>query len=346
MRDTPETELLDIPELDGEGWNEYALDHGWGDGMPLTVPTEAAVEKFVAICRGDNEPFAPVSPRQVVPTLQSLAANAVMAGCKPEYFPVVLAGLRGVLTPDYNLHGTLATTHPCAPMVLVSGPMRKTLDINCGSNCFGQGWRANATIGRALQLILLNVGGAKPGLMDRATHGSPAKYAFCFGENQEESPWTPFHVRRGFAATDSVVTVMAGEPPHNINDHGSTSGEGLMVTIASSIAQSGANTIYGKGPYVVVLGPEHAETLHRDGWTIESMQARLFERARVHVSRVSKENQANYADAGHVPVDDHYKIAPTPEDIHILVAGGPGKHSAWIPSFGGTTVASVRIASS
>jgi hypothetical protein len=117
-----------------------------------------------------------------------------------------------------------------------------------------------------------------------------------------------------------------------------------MVTIASSIAQSGANTIYGKGPYVVVLGPEHAETLHRDGWTIESMQQRLFERARVHVSRVSKENQQSYADSGHVPVDDYYKIAPSPQDIHILVAGGPGKHSAWIPSFGGTAVVSVRVA--
>ncbi|HJQ60694.1 MAG TPA: UGSC family (seleno)protein, partial [Vineibacter sp.] len=199
MKDTAEIELLDIPDLDAEAWNEFALEQGWGDGMPLALPTEAAVAKFVAVCRGDNQPFAAVSPRQVVPTLQSLAANAVMAGCKPAYFPVVLAALRGVLNPDYNLHGTLATTHPCAPMVLVSGPMRKSLDINCGSNCFGQGWRANATIGRALQLILLNVGGAKPGEMDRATHGSPAKFAYCFGENEEESPWTPFHVRRGFA---------------------------------------------------------------------------------------------------------------------------------------------------
>ncbi len=344
MTDTPETELLDIPEFDAEGWNEYALEQGWGDGMPLALPTEAAVAKFVAVCRGDNQPFAPVSPRQIVPTLQSLAANAVMAGCKPEYFPVVLAGLRGVLNADYNLHGTLATTHPCAPMVLVSGPIRKTLDINCGSNCFGQGWRANATIGRALQLILLNIGGARPGVMDRATHGSPAKFAYCFGENEEESPWTPYHVRHGFAASDSVVTVMAGEPPHNINDHGSTSGEGLMTTIAGSIAQPGANNIYGKGPYVVVLGPEHAETLHRDSWTIERMQQHLFERARVPVSRVSKENQASYAGSGHVPEDGYYKIAPTPQDIHIVVAGGPGKHSAWIPSFGGTAVISVRVA--
>ena len=155
-----------------------------------------------------------------------------MAGCRPEYFPVVLAALRGVLKDEYNLHGTLATTHPCAPMVMVNGPLRQTLDINCSSNCFGQGWRANATIGRALELILLNVGGAKPGVMDRSTHGSPAKYAFCFGENEEESPWEPYHVRRGFAPEDSVVTVMAGEPPHNINDHASSSAEGILTTIS------------------------------------------------------------------------------------------------------------------
>ncbi|MCW5749439.1 MAG: hypothetical protein KIT36_24830 [Alphaproteobacteria bacterium] len=344
MRDLPETELLDLPELDGEAWNELALEQGWGDGMPLVMPTEAAVAKFVAVCRGDNEPFAPISPRQVVPTLQSLAANAVMAGCRPEYFPVVLAALRGVLAPDYNLHGTLATTHPCAPMVLVSGPIRQKLDINCSSNCFGQGWRANATIGRALQLILLNVGGAKPALMDRATHGSPAKFAYCFGENEEESPWPPFHVRRGFAPGDSVVTVMSGEAPHNINDHGSTTGKGLMTTIANSVAQPGSNNVYGKGPYVVVLGPEHAQTLHRDGWTIESMQAYLFDNARIHVSRVSKENQESYAGSGHLPENDSYRVSPSAQDIHILVAGGPGKHSAWIPSFGGTAVISTRVA--
>jgi hypothetical protein len=343
MADLSESELLDIPNLDSEGWLEYCVAQGWSDGMPAMLPTEQVVERFVAVARGDNQPFLPISPRQVVPTLQSLAANAVMAGCKPAYFPTVVAALRAVTHGDYNLHGTLATTHPCAPMIMISGPIRKAIDVNCGSNCFGQGWRANATIGRALELILLNVGGAKPGVMDRSTQGSPAKYSFCFGENEEESPWEPYRLRHGFKPTDSVVTVMSGEAPHNINDHGSNTAEGLLTTFAASISQPGSNLIYRKGPLFLLIGPEHAQTLARDGCTIASLQADLFERTRVHVSRVSKENQANYAASDHHPINDHYYIVPGPEDIHIAVAGGPGKHSAYIPSFGGTAVISIRV---
>lgn len=343
MSDAAEDEVLDIGELDPEAWADYAEEQGWSDGLPLVPPTEAAVARMLEACRGDNEPFPPVTPRQVVPTLRSLAANAVMAGCRPEYFPVVLAALRGVLAPEYNLHGTLATTHSCAPMLLVNGPLRHALGINCGSNCFGQGWRANAAIGRALGLILLNVGGGKPAVMDRSTFGSPAKYSFCFGENQEESPWAPYHVRRGFDAEDSVVTVMSAEPNHNLNDHGSTTGEGLLTTFAGAIASPAANTVYAKGPYLVAFGPEHAATLGRDGWTVEAIQQFLYDRARVPVSQVSRENQAIYEESGHTPQDGFYKVAPTPQDIHVLVAGGPGKHSAWIPSFGGTAAVSVRV---
>ena len=343
MQDTSESELIDIADLGPDEWNEYALAQGWSDGMPVMMPTEAAVSRFVAAARGDNEPFGPVSPRRVTPTLQSLAANAVMAGCRPEYFPVVLAALRGVLQEPYNLHGTLATTHPCAPMLLVSGPIRTQLEINCSSNCFGQGWRANATIGRALELILRNVGGATPGVMDRATQGSPAKYSFCFGENEEESPWEPYHVRNGFAAGDSVVTVMAAEPPHNINDHGSNSAKGIMTTIVNAIAQPGANTIRGNGPLFLVIGPEHAATLKRDGMTIEAIQEEVWTKARVHVSRVSEENRREYIASGSEPIGDHFPMCKGPDYIHVLVAGGPGKHSAWIPSFGGTQVCSARI---
>ena len=344
MSDDLDAELIDIGELNPDEWNGYAEQQGWSDGLPLVMPTEGAVERFVEVCRGDNEPFKPVSPRQVVPTLQSLAANAVMAGCKPEYFPVVIAALRGVQDADFNLHGTLATTHPCAPMVLVSGPITDTLNINYGSNCFGQGWRANASIGRALGLILLNVGGAKPGEMDRSTMGSPAKFTFCFGENEAESPWEPYRVRRGFALEDSVVTVMSGEAPHNINDHGSSSAKGLLTTFGETISNPGANTIYGKGPYVLVIGPEHAQTLARDGMTIESIKSEIHERSKVHESRISEENQKAYIDAHHTPKGGYFYLTETPDDIHVVVAGGPGKHSAFIPSFGGTSVTTVRIA--
>ena len=339
-----DTEALDLGDLAPDQWNDYAIEQGWSDGLPLVMPTEEAVARFTATVRADNETFAPVSPRQIVPTMKSLAANAVMAGCKPEYFPVVLAGLRAVLDPAYNLHGTLATTHPCAQLMLVNGPLRKDLDINCGSNCFGQGRRANASIGRALQLILLNIGGAKPGDMDRATQGSPAKYSYCFGENEEESPWEPYHVRKGFAAGDSVVTGMAAEAPHNINDHSSTSGEGLLTMIAGTMCQVGSNTVYLGGPCFVVLGPEHAQTMHRDGLAPASIQEALFERSRVPVSRISKENLERWEGMECPPRNGHYTIGDTPADINLVVAGGAGKHSVYITSFGNTATPSVRVA--
>ena len=181
-------EILEVGDPDPADWNDFAIERGWSDGLPLVMPTEVAVERFVETCRGDNEAFPPMSPRRVIPTLQTIAANAVMAGCKQEYFPAVVAAVRAVLVPEYNLHGTLATTHPCAPTLILSGPLRQAIGLNSGSNCFGQGTRANATIGRAMQLTLLNIGGGKPGEMDRSTQGSPAKYSFCFGENEEESP--------------------------------------------------------------------------------------------------------------------------------------------------------------
>jgi hypothetical protein len=231
-------------------------------------------------------------------------------------------------------------------MLMLNGPVRRDLDINCGSNCFGQGARANATIGRALQLTLLNVGGAKPGDMDRATQGSPAKFTFCFGENEEESPWEPYHVRRGFEAGDSVVTALPCEAPHNIIDNSSTSGEAILVTVGGTISQTGANTIYATAPYVVAFGPEHAATLARDGWTVPDMQEKLFHESAVHVSRVSRENQRNYEEERQQSlVNDHYYLTRTPDDIQIVVAGGPGKHSAYIPTFGFTEACSERLPS-
>ena len=340
-----DAEVLEIPDMDPDAWADYVEQQGWTDGLPLVPPTEAAVARMVDGARGDNEPVPAITPRLMKPTMRSLAANAVMAGCKPDYFPAVLAALRGVLVADYNLHGTLATTHSCAPMVMINGPLRLALNINCGSNCFGQGWRANAAIGRALQLILNNVGGAKPAIMDRSTFGSPAKYTFCFGENEEESPFAPYHVRHGFAHDESVATVISAEPNHNLNDHGSTTGIDLLTTFAGGIASPAANTISAKGPYFIVFGPEHAATLARDHWTVEAIQQFLYDKARVPLSEVSMANRERYEVGGNPPENDAYKVAPTPDDIHVAVAGGAGKHSAWIPSFGGTAAISVRVKS-
>ena len=334
-------EVLEIDDLDAEAWFDFASEQGWTDGMPVLPPTEAAVARFLETCRGDNEPFLPLPPRQVVPTVRSLVANAVMAGCKPEYFSVLTAAVRAISAPAYNLHGTLATTHSCAPMVFVSGPICRELSINSKGNCFGQGWRANATIGRALGLITRNIGGAVPGATDRSTQGSPAKFTFCFGENEDESPWESDRVRRGFSRDQSIVTVMAAEPPHNINDHGSTSGEALIdygrlgdVAVRlecgvwrTVVCRQGPNMPL---PCIVTDGRLRRFTAAvRDG---QNSGAGCF-----------IGNRDSFLESVRAPVDGFYTVAPTPADIHIAVAGGDGKHSAWIPSFGMTEVISVAM---
>ncbi|MFP5369936.1 MAG: hypothetical protein ACLGI3_04210 [Actinomycetes bacterium] len=334
------TEVLELPGVTEETWSDAAEERGWGDGLPTVPPTPARVAAALAVLDGIDLELGPIPPSGLVPTRESFAANAVMAGCRPVDLPVVLAAVRALLAPEYNLHGVLATTHPCAPLVVVSGPVRRELGVNCGTNCFGQGTRANAVIGRAVQLVTAHIGGARPGSMDRSTQGNPAKYTWCFGENEEESPFEPFSVRRGFAPGESVVTVAACEGPHNINDHGSTTGEGLLMTIAGTMAQTGSNNLYVKGPHFLVLGPEHAATLSRDGWTAQALRERLWEQARVPVSKVSEENHRQFEDWGVTPEGGFFPISTGPEMLHVLVAGGAGKHSAWIPSFGATAAVS------
>ena len=338
-----DSEVLELEGVDPESWYEFAYEQGWSDGMPLVPPTEALVNAFMEVCLGDNQPLPTLPPRMVFPTMRSLAANAVMAGCKPEYFPAIVAAVRAMGNPKFNLHGMLATTHPCALTVLISGPMQQQIGINSGTNCFGQGTRANATIGRAVGLIARNIGGAVPGETDRATHGSPAKYSFCFGESEERSPWEPYRIRMGFERADSVATVFAAEPPHNINDHGSLTGKDILLTCASAMSTAGANSLYREGPTLLVIGPEHAELLHKDSWTIEAIQNYIFETALIPLDEVSEGNRVYYGDVGNSPKDGVYYIVPKPEDIHIVVAGGPGKHCAWIPGLGPTILSSVRI---
>lgn len=337
-------EILDVPDLDAAGWFTWAEERGWGDGLPTIAPTQELVEAAVSALPTPHPEFDILPPRRVRPTVWSIAANAVMAGCQPGHLPVVLAAVQAVQNEAYNLHGTLATTHPCAPMMLVSGPLSKALDMNAGGNCFGQGTRANAVLGRALALVLANIGGARPGTMDRSTQGSPAKYSFCFAENLTETPWDPYHVRRGFDVAESVVTVMAAEPPHNVNDHGSTTGEDILITTAGTMAESGSNQVYVRGPHFLVLSPEHAATLHRDGWTVRAIQEWLFERARIPEERVSEGNHSQFADWGIKPVGGCYPVSDGPDQLHVVVAGGSGKHSAWIPSFGSTGACTSRIA--
>src|SRR3990167_6445181 len=192
-----------------------------------------------------------------------------MAGCEPAAFPVIVAAVQAMLEPVFNLYGVQATTHPVAPLLVVNGPAAQAVGLHAGSGCFGPGFRANATIGRAIRLVLMNVGGAWPGRHDMATQGSPAKFSFAVAEREDATPWEPLSVSRGFRAEQSVVTVFGGEGPHNVNDHVSSTATGILNNISDVATTLGSNVgwYFSQSQLLVVLGPEHAATVAGDGFT-------------------------------------------------------------------------------
>lgn len=324
--------------------NEVYYERGWTDGLPIMPPTEAAV---AAMLRGtDRDPaevLGVLPPRQGEATVERVAINAVMAGCLPEYLPVVIAAVEAVADPDFNLDGVQATTHPVAPLIVVNGPLARHLQINAGYNVFGQGFRANATIGRALRLILINVGGGIPGSGDRSTQGSPSKFSYCIAENEAANPWGPLHVERGFDADLSTVTAFGAEGPHNIQEHYSNSGEGLLLTIAGAMGQAGSNNILRHGHPLLTLGPEHAATIAADGYSKADIRRFIFERARYPIDRLSPEYQAELRPLNASSEDELARICNRAEDISIIVAGGAGKHSCWQPTFGESTRPVIKL---
>ena len=315
---------------------------GWSDGLPVVAPTAARVRAMVAAAGRDaDEELGTMPPRHGIVTPEILAINAVMAGCRPAYFPVVIAAVEAILDPAFNLFAVQATTHPCSPCVIVNGPITGAIALNGRYGAFGPGCRANATIGRALRLILLNVGGAAPGILDRSTQGQPAKYAFCVAENEAESPWEPLHVERGHAAGESTVTVTAADGPHNINDHVSDTAAGILATVTNALADMGGNNAYLYGQPTIAFGPEHAAILAADGYTKRAIKEHVFAHARIAREQWSRGGMAGmfedrFADAAHVP------IIARPDDLIVIVVGGFGRHSCWLPTFGATTRAVTR----
>jgi len=284
-------------------------------------------------------------PRQGEATVEKLAVNAVMAGCRPEYFPVILAAIEALADPLFNLDSVQATTHPVAPLLVVNGPIAREIGLNAGYNAFGQGTRANVAIGRAVRLVLMNVGGGLPGAGDRATQGSPAKIAYCVAENEAESPWEPLHVEAGLAPDVSAVTVFGCEGPHNIQDHYSNTGLGVLRTVAGAMGQAGSNNLLGRGWPLLSLGPEHAATIARDGYSKRQVKEVLFEHARFPLGRLGAEYRRYQVERQHVADADDtmVPIVRTAEDISVIVVGGAGKHSAWQPTFGDGTRPTRRV---
>ena len=336
-------EIMQLPS-DPFDFSQECQRRGWSDGLPLIPPTPDRVDAMVQSSGRDPlEVLGVLAPRQGEATVQAVAINAVMAGCRPQQFPIVLGAVEAIAQPPFNLDGINATTHPCAVFVLASGPAARSAGIHGGSGCFGPTFPSNATIGRAVRLVQLNVAGATPGRGDRATQGTPAKFAFCATEREDASPWPPFQTTRGLNAEDSCVTTWACEGPHNIQDHGSNTAAGILQTVAGAMGQAGSNNILGKGEPVLAFGPEHAETVAAEGWTREAVQEYLWENARYPASKLSEEflESVNIRMAGGVlpthSADEWLPISDKPDEIHIIVAGGPGKHSCWMPTFGGMT---------
>ena len=344
---TPAAETVSGPD-DLDAFQEFVMTQGWGDGLPVLPATRSRVARILGRRRID-EVVATLAPRQGIATLQTIAANAALAGAGPEHLPVIVAAIRALADPRFNLFAIQTTTHPCTPLLIVNGPVARRLGISGGPNALGNGYRANAVIGRSVRLVLQNVGGAKPGSTDRATQGHPGKFSYCVAENEEASPWEPLSVERGFGRHESTVTVCGSEGPHNVNDHGSTSAEALLRALIGTAATTGSNNIYLGGEPLVVLGPEHAQTIAASGWSKRDFKRAFRDGARVPLGAFSAENVERFAVIDperfkDKPRDTVIHVTKAPDDVMVIVAGGPGKHSAFVPTFGDTRSVTVPIA--
>jgi hypothetical protein len=324
---SPFIEVEDTPEAVLAAF----VDREWCDGLPIVPPTE----ERVAAMLGREDPgrsLGAMPPLWRQATLEKLAVNAVMAGAEPAAFPVLLAAVGAMLDSAFNLYGVQATTHPVAPLLIVNGPIARRIGLHAGSGCFGPGFRANATIGRALRLILMNVGGAWPGRHDMATQGSPAKFSYAIAENEAANPWGPLF-------DGDTVTVFGGEAPHNVNDHVSTSAAGILHTIADTAVSLGSNVGWylSQSQLLIVFGPEHAATVHGDGLSRADVQRFIFEYARLPLRTLKLGGMWGIQDWPpwmNAATDDDALLpqVPSPDDVFVIVAGGPGKHSSVVPN--------------
>jgi hypothetical protein len=320
-----------VDDASGRALIERCYDEGWTDGLPVVPPDEPVVRAFLDDCGWDPDEVVLFEPvRGVTVHAGAVVVNAVMAGCRPEHVPVVRAALRAMAHDDFRVHIASSSTGGPGPVVVVNGPIRHAIDLNCSVNLFGAGRRANAVIGRAIRLVLWNCLGARTGELDLATMGWFGKYSACFGEREEVSPWPALHVRRGFAPDVSTVTVLACESPHAIHTASGVDADAVLFTAGDVLASLGSHS---DGQGFVVIGPEHARILSRAGMTVESLQAHLF-----HASR---RTLADLKRGGRIEDDvrpgDDVATRPrgcVPEDLLVLVAGGDaGASSAWFPSW-------------
>ena len=313
----------------------------FGDALPVIPPTVEKVETMVKSSGLAPETIiARVPPFYGEATVEKIAANAVMAGCVPEMMRVLLPLLRAACDERFNLHGVQATTHFAAPLVMINGPVRKELGFWWKQNVFSNVSRANSSLGRAFQLVLLNIGGGRPDGIDMSALGNPGKFSFCIAENEEENPWEPFHVTRGLRREQSALSLFAAEPPRGVSEHTAPAGKTVLETISFALATVWSYRTCLMPEAIVILCPEHVKTIHRDGITKEQARQFLFENTGIPVRHYSKEERAegtqlaaNYKEIT-VRGEKCYQKFRSPEAISIFVAGGTaGKFSAVIGSW-------------
>ena len=296
---------------------------GWTDGLPVVPPADYKVRQMLDAAGLDgSEPLLELRMRRRLLTAQNAAACAVMAGCLPEYFPVLVTVLRALDEETNVVHGFSASTSSPVPVLLLNGPIREEIGINCGHGLFGPGSRANVTIGRAIRLVFINGFDARPGTLDRGTMGDVGKFSLCIGEDEEGSPWEPFHVERGFEAGDSTVTIASGHAPVTVNSRHGTDAESILLAFADTMC-AGAMTIGWPCEWMLVVGPEHARTLQNEGYDKAAIRGFLLEHARRPVEELKRMGMY----PGTIETGDSSTIAVAaraPEDIFVLAAGGDG----------------------
>jgi hypothetical protein len=322
----------------GDSWLaavEYLEREHLTDGLPVIPPVPELVERAVAWTgRSPDEVIGKVAPQWSPATVAKIAANVVMAGCEPKHLPVVIAAVQGITDPAFNLYSVQATTNPGGPFVVVNGPSRDALGVHYGAGALGPGFRANATIGRALRLVMMNIGGARPGELDQATLGFPGKFTMCVAENQEANPWEPYHVERGWNADDDTAMVSHVNATVNVFDSESRTPEGLLRTLAGSIGIQGTNNFVsgGQGVLFVLLSPEWASTLAGGGWTKQTMREYLWDTSAIPLDQfspdVAKAIETKYRKAW---LDDgRVRVTELVERIHFVVVGGHGRHTTLV----------------
>ncbi|HYB41281.1 MAG TPA: hypothetical protein VEL75_05890 [Candidatus Methylomirabilis sp.] len=314
---------------------EAYFERGWTDGLPVVPPTDKSIAEMLAGggLRGDQV-VGEIAERSVVVSAEKLAINAVLAGCRPEYLPVVLAAVRGLCHPDFAYHGPASSTGGSAITLIVNGPISRALGINAGNNAFGQGVRANATIGRAVRLVMMNVMNTRPGFLDRATLGTPGKYSFCFAEDEESHPWEPLHVERGLRPDQSAVTVYASNSLCAVYNQLAATPEPLLRCFADALCNLGSPNLRGFNQSLVVLAGEHADVLRQNGWSKSDVKSFLIEHARRTIADLKR---AGRRPGRLEPADEStWKHAfESPDDLMIVCAGGrAGSWSACLPGWG------------